>query len=191
MCEFHCFLRYFSSAICLCPFLCLLKASTFLLQVSADRGGVRLPGCWTEAGRHRWRTKPSSLLSPTDFFNEGKPDLLFKATACWHYLFMFKSQEPLRRAQSETRFLPQTVTKKKTSWVRPRTCHFLCWENLFELKRKCLQLEIIKRSFPSVWLQWYAAFSHGWTHMITCQQDQDVLLRTDSTYGHWRHSSIF
>lgn len=36
------------------------------------------------------------LLSPADFFNDGKPELLFKAVACWHYLFMFKSKGALK-----------------------------------------------------------------------------------------------
>lgn len=135
----------FSSAVCLCPFLCILKA-TVLLQVSAHRGGLRLPGCRTQAGRHRWKTKPCSLFSLADFFNNRKLELLLRATACWHCLFMFKARNRWRGSQSET--LPASnCNKKKTSWFPTPLFSYL---GKFELKRKCLQLEIIKMIYFSM-----------------------------------------
>lgn len=124
----------FSSAVCLCPFLCILKA-TVLLQVSAHRGGLRLPGCRTEAGWHRWKTKPCSLFSLADFFNNRKLELLLRATACWHCLFMFKARNRWRGSQSETLFLPQTVTKKRLpDFQHP---YFLIWANLNSRGNAC------------------------------------------------------
>lgn len=126
----------FSSTICLCPFLCILKA-TVLLQVSAHRGGVRLPGCRTEAGRHRWKTKPCSLFSLADFFNNRKLELLFRATACWHCLFMFKNQEPLKAVTVWNFFPASNCNKKKKRLPDFQHPYFLIWANLNSRGNTC------------------------------------------------------
>lgn len=80
-----------------------------------------------------------SMTGNSSFFLEPLPaDIAYSCS---------KARNRWRGSQSGTLFLPQTGTKKKTSWFP--TPLFSCLGK-FELKRKCLQLEIVKMIYFSM-----------------------------------------
>lgn len=80
---------------------------------------------WTQNWGWLTQVKNKALLSPTGFFNEGKPERLVKAAARWYYLFMFKKQEPLKGVTVWNSFPVSDWNQKKTSWAQTHSFSFL------------------------------------------------------------------
>lgn len=146
MCEFLSNLVFFSIVILVQPYTSVLFSAYWKHQLFSCRFQLTVE-VFDYLDAELRLAETGEKQNPPLSFRPLKGNPSFFLRLLWPADIIYscsKARNCWRESQSETLFLSQAVTKKRLPEFSLEHTHFLFWPNLLELKRKCMQLEVIK-----------------------------------------------